>query len=373
MTKTVLGRFTDSSFDNRKPVPPVESEQALKGRERLQSGSAIEKPRHKPTWFELAIITLMIEICMTWARAQAAAGPHVIGVLSPSSSAAYSLRVEALRQSLNKLGYIDGKNVNIEYRYANGNMKQLYGLAVELMDRKVELIVTSSATAIESIAKANPRLPVVFAAIGPDPVESGFAASLARPGGNITGITIFAPELDGKRLALLRETLPKITRVGFLQAAGKRGDQAFANLKPSANAMGIQLTPIKVKSAEDLDRAIETGKSGGVSALAVMPLPLFTAQQKRIVDLISKHRLPAIFSNADFVEAGAFMSYGPNLIENYRRAAVYVDKILKGAKPGDLPIEQPTKFEFVVNLKSAKQIGLTIPPNVLVRADRVIR
>ena len=373
MSRTVFGRYLDSLSGNPKPVPLSKAAQALSYHERLQGRSVGERRRHRPKWLRFSIITLVLEMGITSPPRPAVAEPHVIGVLSPSSAAAYSLRIEALRQSLNQLGYIDGKNINIEYRYANGNMKQLDGLAVELMNRKVELIVTSSATAIESIAKANRRIPVIFAAIGPDPVEAGFAASLARPGGNITGITIFAPELDGKRLTLLRETLPKITRVGFLQAAGKRGDQAFANLVPSANSVGIQLTPVKVKGADDLESAIKNGKSAGVSALAVMPFPLFTSQQKRLVDLTSTHRLPAIFSNADFVEAGGLMSYGPNLIENYRRAAVYVDKILKGANPGDLPIEQPTKFEFVVNLKAAKQIGLTIPPNVLVRADRVIR
>lgn len=372
MIKTVLGRY-DSSSGDPKAVPPSKSGQGMRCRERLQRGPAGESPRQRSNCLGLVIIALVLAIEISAAPVPAAAESHVIGVLSPSSSAVYSARVEALRQGLNKLGYIEGKNLNIEYRYANGNLKQLPGLAVELIERKVELIVTSSASAIESVAKANLKLPVVFAAIGPDPVESGLVASLARPGGNITGITIFAPELDGKRLELLRETLPKISRVGFLQSAGKRGDQAYANLVLSANAMGIQLSPLKVKSAEELDSAIENGKSRGVSALAVMPLPLFTSQQKRIVDLAAKRHLPVIYSNSDFVDAGGFMSYGPNLVENYRRAAVYVDKILRGTKPGDLPIEQPAKFEFIINLKAAKQIGLTVPPNLLARADRVIR
>jgi putative ABC transport system substrate-binding protein len=321
----------------------------------------------------ICLFTALLPIPYFAEAQQAATGYRVIGLLSPSSSAVYSSRVEAFRQRLNSLGYIEDKNIKIEYRYANGNLKQLSGLANELNDRKVELILASSSRAIEAVIKINPKLPVVFAAIGSDPVQSGFVTSLARPGGNITGITIFAPEWDRKRVELLIEALPKIKRIAFLQCGGKTCDDAFNDLLPTAKALGLQLTPLKVRNAEELDSVIERAKSTGISALVVMPLPLFTTQQNRVVDLTVKHSLPAIFSNSDFVENGGLISYGPRLIENYRRAADYVDKILKGAKPADLPVEQPTKFELVINLKAARQIGLTIPPNVLARADKVIR
>ncbi len=297
-----------------------------------------------------------------------------IGLLVPGSVSAYSTRIEGFKRGLRELGYVEGKTIIIEYRYSEiDKPNQLPGLASELVSLKVGVIVTASSAGINAARKASSTIPIVFVSLRPDPVEAGFVSSMAKPGGHITGFTILAPELDGKRLEILKEAFPKFTKVAFLRRVGAGGDLAFRQAEVSAQALSLQLQPVAVSGAEEFDSALERAKAGGAQALIATPNPLFTNYPKRIVDLAAKNRLPGMYSLADFVEVGGLMSYGPDSHDNYRRAAVYIDKILKGANPADLPVQQPMKFEFIVNLKAAKRIGLTIEPNVLVRADQVIR
>jgi putative ABC transport system substrate-binding protein len=319
------------------------------------------------------VLSVVILSSTHLATAQQAKKIPRIGMLVPGSASAYSTRVEAFKRGLRELGYVEGKNIIIEYRYSEATPDQLPLLASKLVRLKVDVIVTASSGGINAAKKASSTMPIVFVSLRPDPVEAGFVSSLARPGGNITGLTLLAPELDGKRLEILKEAFLKFTKVAFLRRVGAGGDLAFRQAEASAKTLGLQLQPLVVSGADDFDIAFDRAKAGGAQALIATPNPLFTNYPKRIVDLAAKNRLPGMYSVRDFVEVGGLMSYGPEAHDNYRRAAVYVDKILKGAKPADLPVEQPTKFEFIINLKAAKQIGLTIPPNVLARADKVIK
>ncbi len=306
------------------------------------------------------------------AEAQQAKKVPRIGYLftgSRSSAPAYST-VKAFLQGLHELGYIEGKNIAIEYRYAEGKANRYPELASELVRLKVDVIFTSSDPAVRAAKEASKTIPIVFAAVS-DPVAAGFVDSLARPGGNATGLSLLSPELDGKRLELFKEAFPKATRVAFLRTL-RGSDTPFREAEAVARTLGLQLQSLGVKGPEDFKKAFETAKSGGAQGLAVPPSPFFYVHLAMIADLAAKNRLPAIYSDARYAEAGGLMSYGPNYYDLWRRAATYVDKILKGAKPADLPVEQPTKFELVINLKTAKQIGVTIPPNVLARADKVI-
>ena len=297
-----------------------------------------------------------------------------MGLLMPGSASAYSTRIEAFKRGLRELDYVEGKTIIIEYRYSDADKpEQLLALASELVRLRVDVIVTASSGGINAARKASNTIPIVFVSLRPDPVEAGFVSSLAKPGGNITGFTILAPELDGKRLEILKEAFPKFTTVAFLRRKGAGGDLAFRQAEVSAKALRLQLQPLVVSGADEFDKGFERAKAGGAQALIATPNPLFTNYPKQIVDLAAKNRLPGMYSLADFVEVGGLMSYGPDVHDNYRRAAVYVDKILKGTQPADLPVQQPMKFEFAINLKTATQIGVTIEPNVLVRADRVIR
>jgi putative tryptophan/tyrosine transport system substrate-binding protein len=277
------------------------------------------------------------------------------------------------RQGLRDLGYIEGKNIAIEYRYAEGKADRLPTLAAELVGLNVDVILTSSTPSVLAVKKATSTIPIVFVAIN-DPVASGLVTSLARPGGNITGLTILGPELSGKRLELLKEAVPKATRVAFLwNSANPAQGLLWKESQAAAQELRLQLQSLEVRSSNDFDSAFEAVLRERSQALITVPEPLINTHLKRIVEFAAKNRLPAMYANALFVDAGGLMSYAPDYSAQYRRAATYVDKILKGAKPADLPVEQPTKFEFVVNLKAAKQIGLTIPPNVLARADRIIK
>jgi len=227
---------------------------------------------------------------------------------------------------------------------------------------------------VQAVKNATQTIPIIFAAVAVDPVADGLVSSFARPGANITGLTILAPELDGKRLELLKETFPKVTRVGFLWRTGAyAGDARARGVEAVAEKLGLRLQSLGVGSLEDIERVFETARRTGAQALIMTPSPFFTTHRVQIVGLEAKYRLPAMHTGIEWVETGGLMSYGPDVNDNFRRAAIYVDKILKGAKPADLPVEQPMKFEFAINLKTAKQIGVTIPPNVLARADRVIR
>jgi len=312
-------------------------------------------------------------MCGVVAEAQQPARIHRIGILSPSSGPFFSARDEAFRQRLRQLGYVEGKNIVIEYRYAEGKGERLPDLAAELVQLKVDVIVTTSAGATLAAKKASGTIPIVIAAAA-DPVGSGLVSSLARPGGNITGLSLMAPDLDGKRLELLKEAVPKVARVAFLrEPGGTRGNLPLTEMEAAAKALGLKLLSLEVRSLDDFESAFARAKRESAQALITTSGPLINTQQRRVLDLAAKNRLPAIYHYSEFVEAGGLMSYAPDNTDGWRRAADYVDKILKGAKPADLPIEQPKKFELIINLKAAKQIDLTIPPSLLARADRVIK
>jgi putative ABC transport system substrate-binding protein len=273
-------------------------------------------------------------------------------------------------KGMRELGYVEGQNIVIERRWAGGNAASVPDLAADLVRLKVDAIFAGGAT-VGAVKRATGTIPIVFIAEG-DPVGSGLVASLARPGGNITGLAILADELAGKRLELLKETVPRISRVAVLRHSTSDVSHLKAT-EAAASSLGFQLQILEVKYSNDFDSAFGAAKKGGAEALIELPSSFLATHRKSLVDLAAKSRLPAMYEHSGFANDGGLMSYGPNLPDIYRRAAIYVNKILKGAKPADLPVEQPTKFEFVINLRAAKQIGLTIPPNVLARADRVIK
>jgi putative tryptophan/tyrosine transport system substrate-binding protein len=283
-------------------------------------------------------------------------------------------RIEAFIQGLRELGYVEGQNVFVEYRYAGGSADEYPKLAAELVSFKVDLIVVGGGSSLARAAKETTKtIPIVMTG-GSDPVGAGLVASLARPGGNITGLTAIAAELAGKRLELLKETLPRLTRVGVLLNPNDQGSaQGLKEIEIAAPTLGLEIQSLQVRSPSNFESAFKAAIAGQARALQVLGSGVITGNRNRIVEFATKNRLSTMFGDAVHVEAGGLMSYGPNALDLYRRAATYVDKILKGAKPADLPVEQPIKFELVFNLKTAKQIGLTIPPNVLVRADRVIK
>ena len=314
---------------------------------------------------------ILFVMCLS-AEAQQAGKVPRIGILAPGSSAlptspAYH---DSFRQGLRDLGYIEGKNIFIEIRYAEGKQDRLSDIATELVKLKVDVIVTATRPGVLGARNATSAIPIVFAAVG-DPVRAGLVSSLARPGGNITGLSIIETQLFGKRLELLKETSPKITSVAHFRDAISRG--TASEMKATVLALGLQLQFLEVGSAKDFDGAFEAIVKERAQAFTATASPVISINQQRIVAFAAKNRLPAIYPYSEGVDAGGLMFYGVSFSDLFRRAATYVDKILKGAKPADLPVEQPTKFEFVINLPTAKQIGLTIPPNVLARADRVIR
>jgi putative ABC transport system substrate-binding protein len=297
-----------------------------------------------------------------------------IGFLDNSTAFGSAVLVDTLRQELSKLGWIEGKNITIEYRFAEQKNERLPELAAELIYLKVDLIVTSGGTAPLAAKKATSTIPIVMTG-SVDPVGSGLVASLARPGGNVTGNTGLNPELNTKRLEILKDAIPRLSRVWLLRPrAGELGDPQTKELRPAAVALKVKLEEIETSpDAKGLESAFQTAKQKQVGAIMMTNSRRFSAERKRIVELAGKYRLPAIYPDKEFVEAGGLMSYGTDQTDLFRRAAVYVDKILKGAKPADLPVQQATKFEFVINLNAAKQIGLTIPVELLARANRVIK
>jgi putative ABC transport system substrate-binding protein len=306
-------------------------------------------------------------------QAQQLAKVHRIGFLGGSSASAYAGIIEVFRQALRDLGYVEGQNLAIDYRYGDGKRDRLPELSADLVRLKVDVVVVSGTLAISALKNATTTIPIVMTTVE-DPVAQGFVASLARPGGNITGLTNLAPELSGKRLELLKETFPKNSRVAVLWDPDTPGSiVAFKETQAVAPAVGVQLQSLKVRSANDFEGVFKVASRERAGALIVLQCLLTNAHRQRIVDLAASNRLPAMYTQAEYVNVGGLMSYAPSYNDIYRRAATYADKILKGTKPADLPVEQPMKFEFVVNLKTAKQIGLTIPPNVLARADRVIK
>jgi putative ABC transport system substrate-binding protein len=296
-----------------------------------------------------------------------------IGYLTPNPLSAHSARYEAFRQGLRELGYVEGKNIVIEYRYAEGKQDRVPALAAELVRLKVDVIVTGGATATRAAKEATSTIPIVMTQ-DTDPVGTGFVASLARPAGNITGLSSLASELSGKRLELLKEVVPRLSRVAVFGSPTAPGNvQQRREIELAAGAFVVKIQHLDVRSPKDIETAFRAASKGRANAVLVAGGNVLTSQRAQIAELAIKNRLPAIYERREYVEAGGLMSYGVSIADLDRRAATYVDKILKGTKPADLPVEQPKKFEFIVNLKAAKQIGLTIPPNVLVRADRVIK
>jgi len=323
-------------------------------------------------WSSLAIV-LTIFFLFSLADAQQPARIPRIGYLSGSSLTALAARIEAFKQGLRELGYVEGKNIVIEWRSAEGKFDRLPELAAELVRLKVDVIVSPGPQVTRPLKEATSTIPIVMAQ-DTDPVGSGFVASLARPGGNITGLGTLAPEMAGKQLEILKEMVPKLSRIAIIGNSNNPGDAiALRETVLAAGAAEAYLRYLDILNPKDIDSAFRAATKARADALLALGNPVLNAHRKQVVDLAANNRLPATYNRPEFVEAGGLMYYGTNYNDLFRRAATYVDKILKGATPADLPVEQPKKFEFIVNLKAAKQIGLTIPPQVLARADRVIR
>jgi putative tryptophan/tyrosine transport system substrate-binding protein len=323
----------------------------------------------------LTLCAMLFALCSS-AEAQQPKKIPRIGYLSPLDPATDFPRSEGIRLALRELGYIEGQNIAMEYRYAEGKPDRAPELAAELVRLKVDIIVVASGDQwIRAAKNATRTIPIVMIGVGLDPVEAGYVESLARPGGNITGITNLTRELGGKRLELLKEAVPKVARVAVLyNPVTPVGVRELKEVLPvAARALGLTLQPWEVGSADDIDRVFASMGKQRPDGLYVTAGPLMNANQKRTVGLALKSRLPSVYPYREAVEAGGLMYYGASLADSYRRVAYYVDKILKGAKPADLPVEQPTKFEFVINQKTAKQIGVTIPQSLLYRADKVIK
>jgi len=296
-----------------------------------------------------------------------------IGVLSGGTPTTYAPRHEAFRQGLRELGYVEGKNIVLEYRYAEGKQERLSVLAAELVRLNVDLILTYGEPQIRAAKQATQTIPIVAGLAG-DLVGSGYAASLGRPGGNITGLVTIAPEAAAKRLELLKAAFPKVSRVAMLWNPTNPVNAAVVRETETATpTLGVQLLSFEVRRSGDFDGVFRAALRGRADALIAHGDSVLLTHRAQIVDFAAKNRLPAMYGNQDYMDVGGLMFYGPNVAEMLRRAATYVDRILKGAKPGDLPIEQPTKFEFVINMKTAKALGLTIPQSVLLRADEVIQ
>ena len=320
----------------------------------------------------VAVVLLAVGVI---AEAQQAKKVPRIGYLSSFDAARDSARAEAIRLALREFGYVEGQNIAIEYRYGEGNRDRYPELAAELVRLKVDIIVAAGGT-VQAAKNATKTIPIVMTGAGLlDPVAAGLVESLARPGGNVTGITNLARELGGKRLELFKEAVPKVARIAVLYETASPSSvlEVKEVLPVAARALGLTVRYWEVRAADDFERVFATLNKERPDGLYVLSGPLMNANQKRIVGFALKSRLPSLYSGRSGVDAGGLMSYGADEADSYRRVAYYVDRILKGAKPADLPVEQPTKFELVINLKTAKQIGLTIPPEVLARANRLIK
>jgi len=334
----------------------------------VTSGRAKKNVKRKIT--VLILWALLIALCLS-AEAQQPKKISRVGLLIAGSASYMSASINSFRHGLRELGYIEGKTVLIEERFADAKLDRLTGLAAELVDRNVDVVVTAGTPGVEAWKKATKTIPIVFVAVG-DPVASGMVSSLARPGGNITGISQFAPELSGKRLEILKEAFPKVTRVAYLWTPELPGT-GLRGMEDVAQFLGLQVQSLEVRSPNDLDAAFEAALRERSEALTAATAPVINTHHKRILNFAMSRHLPAIYSQKDWVESGGLMSYGVSFDALFRRAAIYVDKILKGAKAADLPVEQPTKFELVINLKAAQELGFKIPPKVLMWADKVIK
>ena len=357
--REIIGRLFRSHSDNRKSKACPELRRRIQNRK----------------WAAVLAIVFTLAIGGAAALAQQPKKVFRIGYLGATDPAGESTRSEAIRLALRERGYIEGQNIATDYRYAEGKVDRYPELAAELVRLKVDVIVAAGGDRLTLAAKnATKTIPIVMTGTGLDPVEAGLVESLARPGGNVTGLTSLTGELSGKRLELLKEAVPKLVRVAVLYdpAAPLSVLQVKEVLPLAARALKLTIQPWEVRTADDFERVFATMRKERPDGLFVTGGPLMI-NQKRIAGLALKSQLPSVYDRRGFVDAGGLMSYGADLADGYRRVAIYVDKILKGANPADLPVEQPTKFELVINLKTAKQIGLTIPQKVLARADKVIR
>ena len=307
------------------------------------------------------------------AHAQEAKNVPRIGMVLSGSPSSDRSRSDAFRQGLHELGYVESQNIVIEYRYAEGNLDRIPALVAELPRLKVNVIVVQGTVQALAAKQHTSTIPIVMVHVG-DPVARGIIVSLARPGGNITGLTSASPDLSGKRLELFKETVPRLKWVGVFWRPASQGSAVnFKETEAAARTLGVQIQSLEVRSSNDFESAFKAATKKGSDGLIVLEFSGISAYGRRITEFATKNRLPTMFAQGSHVESGGLMYYGPDFHDLYRRAATYVDKILKGAKPADLPVERPRKFELLINLKTAKQIGLTVPPNVLARADRVIK
>jgi putative ABC transport system substrate-binding protein len=335
----------------------------------------VDRDREKDMKRKITVVILcaMVFALCSSAEAQQPTKISRIGFLSATSPSTISARTAAFRQGLRELGYVEGDNIFIEFRYAEGKVDRLPALAAELVRLKVDAIVTAGPTITRPVKEATSTIPIVMT-FDDDPVGSGFAASLARPGGNITGLSTLNPEIAGKQLELLKQVVPKLSRVAVLGPSTRAGTaQALKEIEAVAESFTVKHLFFDVRDPKDIESAFRAAGKAHAEGLLVLQGPVINSSRAQIVEFTTKSRLPGIYYSSEFVEDGGLMSYATNITDLSRRAATYVDRILKGAKPADIPIEQPTKFDLAINLKTAKQIGLTIPPNVLARADRVIR
>ena len=323
----------------------------------------------------LVIAGLLLAVAAAGSPVDAQQAPKIakIGFLSATTPAAVAPAIAAFRQALRELGYVEGKTLVLEVRYGDGRFERLPELARELVGLKVDVIVTSTDGAIAAVKRETRTIPIVMLTSS-DPVGTGLVASLARPGGNVTGLSNISSELSGKRLELLREAVPGLSRVAFLWNPDVRGNVLdYKETENAARSLRLELQSVEVSSAEDLDRAFSVVTNQRAQAIVLPANPVGFTNRAKIASFAQRNRLPSMYATKEYVDAGGLMSYGPSLPDLFRRAAIYVDKILKGAKPADLPVEQPTKFELVINVKTAKALGLTMPPDLLRRADQVIQ
>ena len=322
----------------------------------------------------MLVSAMVILACASFTDAQQLAKVFRIGVLVSGSASTHKSRIDAFRQGLQELGYIDGKNVVLEFRYAEGKRERFADLAAEMVRLKPDVIVVGGTGFTAAAKQATSTIPIVVGGAG-DLVGSGLVASLARPGGNVTGSTDISPDLSGKRLELLKEAIPKARRVAVLwhDFAGSSDAEQIKQTEIAARAFGINLQDVSVQAPDRFQDAFAAFKKRNADALVIIQNSFTIFHSKQLLELAAKNKLPSMCQGTNFIEAGCLISYGPDVIHQYHRAATFVDKILKGRTPADLPVEQPMKFELIINLKTAKQIDVTIPPNVLVRADRVIR
>ena len=323
-------------------------------------------------WSSIFVGAVLLAVALL-AEAQEPKKVPRIGVIFPAVSSVSAPFMAVFREGFHDLGYTEGKNIVIEERYADGKEDRLPALAAELVQLKVDIIMVGGGNATLAAKNATKTVPIVMGTAS-DPVGTGLVASLARPGGNITGSTLINPDLSGKRLELLKETIPKLKHVAVLiHRDNPAATLMLKETETAAQSLGLQLQILEVHGSNELENAFGVAKKGRAEAMNVLSSAFLQIERKKIVELASMGQLTAMYVDRQFVESGGLMSYGANIADQFRRAATYVDKILKGAKPADLPVEQPTKFELIINLKAAKQIGLKIPPNVLVRADKVIK